>query len=135
MAGSTTRSGESDTQEATHTVDPAALDRLREENAALTATAERYRRLLDHADVGVWEIDADARTSFVNACMARMLGYTPDEMLGRGIFDHMDDEARADAERQIDRRRSGIREQHDFRFRTKDGRDVWTRMVTAPVLS
>lgn len=129
MSSTTTPSGDVDARaEGTR-----VLDRLEEENRRLTEVAERYRRLLEHSTVGVWEIDAEARTSFVNASMCAMLGFTEEEMLGRGLFEFMDDEARAEAERNLARRESGIREQHDFRLRRKDGSPVWTHMSTAPI--
>lgn len=62
-----------------------------------------------------------------------MLGYSEAEMLGRGLFEFMDEDARAQAERNLMRRREGIREQHAFRLRHKGGRDVHTAMTTAPV--
>ena len=100
---------------------------------SLSALAERYRRLLEHADAGVWEIDGDARTSFVNKRMCEMLGYSEEEMLGRGLFEFMDEGAREEAERNLARRREGIREQHDFRLIHKDGRTLHTLMSTSPI--
>ena len=93
-----------------------------------------YRRLVETANEGIWVIDADAKTTFANRRMAEMLGYTVQEMLGRGLLDFMEDAARVDAERYLGRRREGIKEQHDFRFRRRDGSDVWTLISTNPIL-
>jgi PAS domain S-box-containing protein len=41
---------------------------------ALQASEERYRRIVELAHEGIWTIDADARTTFVNARMAEMFG-------------------------------------------------------------
>jgi PAS domain S-box-containing protein len=67
--------------------------------------------------------------------MAEMLGYTVGEMLGHSLFDFMDGAARAEAERSLERRKQGITEQHDFRFRCRNGADLWTIVSTNPILN
>jgi PAS domain S-box-containing protein len=57
--------------------------------AALRASEASYRQIVDSAREGIWRIDADANTSFVNRALEQMLGYGPGEMLGRSIFDFM----------------------------------------------
>jgi two-component system cell cycle sensor histidine kinase/response regulator CckA len=107
------------------------------QKAASEALAEselRYRRVLDTAYEGVWTIDRAAMTTYVNDRMTEMLGYRGDEMLGRPMFDFMDDDARLDAARNFRRRRQGVKEQHEFRLQRKDGADLWTLMATSPVL-
>ena len=99
---------------------------------ALQRSEERYRRIVQTAEEGIWMIGADAATTFVNPKMASMLGYTVDEMLGRSMYDFMDEAARADARENMRRRELGISEQHDFRLTRKDGSDQWTAMSTSP---
>ena len=103
--------------------------------AAFRQSEENYRRLFSLAREGIWVIDADSITTMVNPSMANMLGYAPEEMLGRHIFSFMDEDAKSKAEQLIERRRSGIKEQHDFEFTRKDGTRVLTTMETAPVLN
>jgi diguanylate cyclase (GGDEF)-like protein/PAS domain S-box-containing protein len=47
----------------------------------------------------------------------------------------MDEAAKAEAQQNFERRRQGVSEQHDFRFRHKQGHDVWTIIATNPLLS
>jgi len=101
--------------------------------AALQKSEERYRRIVETANEGIWTIDVQSRTDFVNARMAQMLGYTVEEMMGRPLDDFMDDAARVIARKNIARRQQGIAEQHDFRFCHKDGSDVWVAMATSPL--
>lgn len=93
---------------------------------------EKYRQIVETATEGIWIIDRDARTTFVNQHLCEMLGYTPQEMLGSHLFAFMDEEAQREAAINLERRRQGIREQHDFRFRHRDGSDVWTIVSTNP---
>jgi PAS domain S-box-containing protein len=100
----------------------------------LRASEERYRSLVETLNEGIWMIDEQANTTFVNPHMAEMLGYTVKEMLGRHLFSFMDERGKAIAEYNLERRRQGIREQHDFELLHKDGSRVYTSMETAPML-
>ncbi len=103
------------------------------EAEALRQSEARYRQIVETAQEGVWTLDRDGRTSFVNPRMAEMLGYTVAEMRGRLLFDFMDDEARAAAEENLRRRQAGIAEHHEFRFRRKDRSDLWALLATNPL--
>ena len=103
----------------------------RQQQQALQRSEERYRRIVQTAEEGIWMIAADATTTYVNPKMASMLGYAAEEMLGSSMYDFMDDRARADAHENVRRREQGISEQHDFRLTRKDGSDLWTAMSTS----
>jgi PAS domain S-box-containing protein len=102
-----------------------------EHRQALQRSEEGYRRIVQTAAEGIWMIGADAVTTFVNPKMASMLGYTVDEMMGRSMYDFMDEHARTEARENAARRARGISEQHDFRLSRKDGSDLWTAMSTS----
>jgi PAS domain S-box-containing protein len=125
----------------THPVEPdellatvKALLRIRQAEAEARESQARYRRLVDTALEGVWTIDAGARTTYVNRQMAVMLGYGVEEMLGRSFYDFMDAVERAEAEDNFERRRNGLRELHDFRFRRRDGSDLWAIVSAIPLV-
>lgn len=106
---------------------------VEEKTAAILESKERFRQIVETAQEGIWMIDKDSRTSFVNDRMAEMLGYSRDEMIGKHLFDFMDEEGKTISERNLQRRRDGIAEDHEFKLLTKDGRVVWTLMSTSPV--
>lgn len=110
-----------------------AVMRDRAEQALRTSEA-RYRQIIDTAYEGVWLLDSDARTSFVNARAAELLGYSIEEMLGKSLFDFVAPEDRASAEDQMLRRFQKISEQHDFKFRRKDGTPMWALVAGSPLL-
>jgi PAS domain S-box-containing protein len=98
-------------------------------------TSEKeYRQLLEALQEGIWMIDADAHTTFVNPRMAEMLGYTVQEMVGKHLFSFMDEQGIALARRHLERRRQGIYEQHDFEFLRKDGSRLYASLETSPIL-
>jgi len=101
---------------------------------ALQESEEKYRQLVDLAQEGIWLIDKDSNTLFVNPSMAKMLGYSADEMMGKHLFSFMDEQGVNLANRNLDRRRKGITEQHDFEFVRKDGNRITVAMETAPIV-
>ena len=105
-----------------------------QQQQALLRSEERYRRIVQTAEEGSWMIAADTSTTFVNPKMARMLGYAAEEMLGRSMYDFMDERAKEGARQNMRRREQGIAEQHDFRLTRKDGSDLWTAMSTSPIV-
>jgi PAS domain S-box-containing protein len=94
----------------------------------------KYRELVELAQEGIWVINETDQTRFANASMAKMLGYTPEEMVGQSLFDFMDEQGRTIANRNIERRKQGIKEQHDFEFITKGGDRIYTTIETAPIM-
>jgi PAS domain S-box-containing protein len=93
---------------------------------ALHISEQKYRQIVETSMEGIWLLDAEARTVYVNLRMAELLGYTAEEMLGRPLFDFLGAEARSAAERAFERRKQGVAEQYELRFRRKDGADLWT---------
>jgi PAS domain S-box-containing protein len=94
---------------------------------------ERYRQIVELAQEGIWVIDENNKTSFVNHAMCEMLGYEESEMLGRPLFDFMNEYGKRITEKNIERRRQGIEERHDFVFQKKDGSLVYVIISTTPI--
>jgi PAS domain S-box-containing protein len=116
---------------ATH-VAAIAIERQQAE-AKLRSSEERYRRIVDTANEGIWMVDETSRITFANRRMAEMLGYAVKEMIGRPTSDFMEADAAEEANRRFNRRREGIAEQFDFRFRQKDGSELWGIVSTTPM--
>jgi PAS domain S-box-containing protein len=94
---------------------------------------EKYRMLVESAQEGIWVIDKDALTTFVNPFMADMFGYTADEMQGKHLFSFMDERGGEIARKYLENREKGIFEQHDFEFIRKDGNRIYTSLQTNPI--
>ncbi len=99
----------------------------------LRESEEKYRRLVETLMEGIWVLDKDANTSFVNPRMAQMLGYTVDEMMGKHLFSFMDEQGKIIAMRYLERRMHNVKEQHDFEFIRKDGTQIYTSLETCPI--
>ncbi|MCC3533286.1 MAG: PAS domain S-box protein [Microcoleus sp. PH2017_25_DOB_D_A] len=100
---------------------------------ALRESEEKYRCIVETADEGIWMIDAEGKTTFVNQKMADMLGCTAEDAIGQSLFAFMDAEGIAIAQANLNRRSQGIREQHDFKFLRRDGSELWAMLSTNPL--
>lgn len=99
----------------------------------LSQSEERYRTIMENLSEGIWMIDTEGNTTYVNAPMATILGYTPQEMEGRHLFDFIKADDIATCTEYLSRRKKGIRETHDFAFIRKDGTTVSTRVASNPM--
>ncbi len=100
----------------------------------LRKSEEKYRQLVELAQEGIWAIDADGNTTYANPRMAEMFGYTPEEMMERPLFSFTDERGKEIAQKELDRRRQGIKERHDFEFLRKDGQRIFASLRTSPIL-
>lgn len=100
---------------------------------ALRESEERYRLIFETANEGIWVTDGEGRTILVNQRMADMLGYTADELQGRipSEFLHADQDSTVLRARQ--ELTAGATTHYEFRFRRKDGADLWVISSAAPV--
>jgi PAS domain S-box-containing protein len=92
-----------------------------------------FRHLVEDADDGIWVIDAANRTTYANDAIARMLGCKREEMIGRTPFDFMDDEWRALAAKNLERRKAGERQHLEFKYIRSDGSTLWSIIATHPI--
>ena len=101
---------------------------------ALAESEERYRRIVETTNEGVWMTDADSKTTFVNGRMASMLGYERGEMIGRPVADFVHDESRSAMAASFAAHKSGAGKQVAVRLACKDGSDLWGLLDTAVIV-
>ena len=89
--------------------------------------------MVESLNEGIWHIDADAHTTYVNHRMAEMLGYTINEMMDKHLFEFMDERGKEIANLNLKRREEGVREQHEFEFIRKNGERLYALLETAPM--
>ncbi len=112
---------------------PAMVNALEHQLHSLLKQESFFRNIVETAQEGIWHINADSLTDYVNPKMAEMMGYHPDEMIGRPISDFLDDAGRADLAYHIKRRKGGVSDQFEFRYQRKDGSMLWAFVSTNPV--
>jgi PAS domain S-box-containing protein len=92
-----------------------------------------YRQIVETACEGIWILDAEMRTQYVNERLAAMLGYTPDEMLETSVLDYIFADDREGAVKRLERRRGGVSEHFEAAYRRRDGSAFWARVSTNPL--
>jgi PAS domain S-box-containing protein len=100
------------------------VEDVSDERAALKAISdadERNRLIVETTSEGIWVIDAESCTTFANEAMASMLGYTVAEMLGRSVFDFVDDEGARHSADLLTQRHTGVSERVAKRYKRADG--------------
>lgn len=92
---------------------------------ALKESEERYRRIVETANEGIWVLGSDGRTTFVNQRMADMLLCTLDELSSSHVSSFLDKEWIPLVERHIENCKIGSWERSDLQYRKKDGSPLW----------
>lgn len=106
---------------------------LKQVKEALEESEKKFKIMVETAQEGIKVIDENADITFVNKKHAEMLGYTVDELLGKNLFDLMDTDAVKEAREHFEKRKKGISEQFEFRFKHKNGGDIWTLVSSNPL--
>jgi PAS domain S-box-containing protein len=87
----------------------------------LKTSEEKYRTIVETAREGIFILDYKARITFANECLAHMLGYNPEEFLGRTLCSLMDEEARIRGRAQFNQSRQGQSLAQELRLTRQDG--------------
>jgi PAS domain S-box-containing protein len=102
------------------------VSRRRRSETQLRATKERFRALVETTSDLVWEIDPDGVYTYVGPKVKELLGYEPDELIGKTPFDLM---APEDAARRRDELRQLSAERLPFAGSVNSGRHKSGRVV------
>ena len=92
---------------------------------ALQKSEEKYRTIVETTNEGIWVSDATGRTTYVNERMARMVGHSREELVGKYGWHFADEETEAISKQNFEKRRQGIDSVHEYKFRRKDGSPLW----------
>ena len=106
--------------------------------AALEESEQRYRRIVETSQEGIWVTDAGGITRFINARAAEMLRLPLEGLVGRPTKDILwpllDEEGRAAiTQRMADRRRGEI-SSYEFTLVRSDGSRIHTQITASPLL-
>ncbi len=96
----------------------------------IAKSEQKYRTIVETTTEGIWVIDRDKKTTFVNQQMAQMLGCTVEEMMGRRLSEFLYENP---AEHLIDKPSQQKREIHDVKLRRQDGTALWVIISTNPL--
>jgi two-component system cell cycle sensor histidine kinase/response regulator CckA len=109
---------------------------LRRSEAALRRSEEQFRAFVETTADWVWSIDAAGVHTYSNPAVVEILGYAPEEIVGRSAFILMHEGDRPEVERQL---RALAAERRGWRnlvirWRRKDGAVRFLESSAAPIL-
>jgi len=91
-----------------------------------------FRQVVELTNDGIWLIGPDLRTSYVNPKMVQMIGFTADELVGKYPIGFVAPDMQDLFAEKMKRRRAGVSESYDLKFRKKDGTDLWVIVSSIP---
>jgi PAS domain S-box-containing protein/diguanylate cyclase (GGDEF)-like protein len=95
----------------------------------LAASEERYRTLVEHMSDVVWETLEDGTFGWVSESMQRVLGWQPDELVGRSTLELIHEDDRPRAARNRDAVSLGLTVRDEVRLLGKDGAFKWMSLT------
>lgn len=107
---------------------------LKENYELLQKSEAQFRNVVERANDGIWVTNDHAITTFVNARMADILGYQPEDFIGVSVLDFLPKERSQEIESKILKRKQGISEQFDYQFIHKSGDPIHTIVSVSPLL-
>lgn len=99
----------------------------------ISESEKKYRQIVETAQEGIWLIDENNKTTFVNDKLCEILEYPRKEMMGKDIFYFTDEEAKKLAVSLIERKKEGFSDKLQFKYISKSGKEVWTHISTNPL--
>jgi len=101
--------------------------------AALKASEEKYRTMVETAGEGILLARADGVYTYANQRVADMLGYPVDEILGKSSADFNFDFQRPTVVETKEQLGKGDPVSGELRFRRKDGSALWSAFNASPI--
>jgi PAS domain S-box-containing protein len=104
------------------------ISELKQAEKDLRDSEKRYRRLVETMNDGIGIQDASGLITYVNNKFSQMLGYKPDEFIGKPVTNFLDDHNSQILKNQTSIRRKGKVKAYEIEWTCKDGRKIQTIM-------
>ena len=109
------------------------ITEIRKVQDALMKSESQYRQLVNVAQEGIWAMDSNYRTVFVNPRMAEMLGYAESEIVGKSLFDFLFKADVEQATQSLSQFKQGMKGNFEYELIRKDGSRVNTSIAAAQI--
>ncbi len=110
-------------------------ERLASKAEDLQRSERKYRQLLETLQEGIWVIERDGQTVFVNAHLSGMLGYSADELLEEPIFSFMDEQSAEHFRDELAREGHKEHIERDLEFIRKDGSRIFATLTMGQLVN
>jgi PAS domain S-box-containing protein len=104
--------------------------------ARLKDSEKKYSTIVSAANEGIWLVDAERRTTFINDKMAHMLGYSVEEIMHISWREMVTGDGKAVSDSLIEKRNQGtdtVPQSYDLELFRKDGTRLWVTINSTPL--
>ncbi len=113
----------------------AAVEKQQVAEAAHERSERRYETLVETMNDGIAVCDTDATLTYVNDAFARMLGYEPDQLIGRNVADLVPPDQRENMHSRLQRRlTAGSPGTYESVYLTRSGERLEVMISASPLL-
>ena len=112
----------------------AAVERAKSEEA-LRANEAKYRKLFDTSNDGFWWADQHGFITEASEGAAKMLGYSPNELVGKFWTNFVDDTWLDKGYEIWKARKAGQSNRYEIKLKKKDGSSIWAKVSGASLLN
>ncbi len=98
----------------------------------LCESEEKYRNIVETANEGIYLVNDEEKITYANKIIAELSGYAMEEIVGRPIWDFINEESKPFAKRILKKRRQGVNESYDVKLMRKDGSSIWAFISSKP---
>lgn len=99
--------------------------RLQETLTALQYSEEHFRALIESASDLIWILDAQGCFLYASPSTKRILGYSPDELMGQNVFDFIHPEDRPGLHQRFELRTKSLVKAQQMAHRFRHREDYW----------
>ena len=100
---------------------------------ALNESEKIYRQIVENLNEGIWILDNNASTTYVNSYITQLLGYTTNEMAGKRLFEFMDDTWTKIAKEKLKYVLQETEREYEFEFLRKNKTRMFTSVHISPL--
>lgn len=94
----------------------------------------RYRQIVETAQEGIWLVDNNNQTMFVNKRFSEIFGYSAKEMNSITNNDLLDEKGRANVKEKMARCKKGIAEDFEQEYICKEGKKIWVHVSASSII-
>ena len=101
---------------------------------AIRESEEKYRGVLENMDLGLLEVDLKDNILHANNAYCQMLGYTPEELIGKNAGEtFLPEHSRKVIKKRLEERKEGQSSVYELQMQRKDGILIWGLISGAPI--
>jgi len=80
-----------------------------------------WKRVVELVGVGIWQVDKNFNTTYINPYMAEMLGYFTEEIMGKNLLSFVPEDLKNMMAEHMEKMGEGVSEGYESNFLRKDG--------------